>query len=54
MLRVLSHLNIGIVAFKHLKTNYDLDINHRPLKHEPVKDINTKHLCEVILKSVQR
>ena len=23
----------GIVAFKHLQKNCDLDINHRPLKH---------------------
>ena len=29
----------GIVAFKHLKKNCDLDINHRPLKHEPIKDM---------------
>ena len=30
----------GIVAFEHLKKkNCDLDINHRPLKHEPIKDM---------------
>ena len=28
----------GIVAFKQ-KKNCDLDINHRPLKHEPIKDM---------------
>ena len=27
----------GIVAFK--QNSCDLDINHRPLKHEPVQDI---------------
>ena len=26
----------GIVAFKHYKKKCDLDINHRPLKHEPM------------------
>ena len=31
LLRVLQHLNI--------KKNCDLDINHRPLKHEPIKDM---------------
>ena len=31
LLRVLQHLNI--------KKNCDPDINHRPLKHEPIKDM---------------
>ena len=26
----------GIVVFKYLEKKSDLDINHRPLKHEPV------------------
>ena len=29
----------GIVAFKHSK-NCDLDINHRPVKYEPIKDMS--------------
>ena len=28
----------GIVAFKLLR-NCDFDVNHRPLKHEPIKDM---------------
>ena len=34
----------GIVAFKH-KKNCDLDINHRPLKHEPIKDMFILSIC---------
>ena len=38
----------GIVAFEHLKNDNkkcDLDINHRPLKHEPVKDMFILSIC---------
>ena len=34
----------GIVAFKHQK-NCDPDTNHRPLKHEPIKDMFILSIC---------
>ena len=39
----------GIVAVKHLKKNiYDLDINHRSLKHEPVQDMFILSICVML------
>ena len=38
----------GIVAFKHFKKNCDLDLNHRPLKHEPIKDMFILSICETL------
>ena len=45
-----AHVHVkGIVAFKHskikTKKNCDLDINHRPLKHEPVQDMFILSIC---------